>query len=233
MEIQNNYNAFSDRRYQESHTHHITKCLHEEESAKSKSMAAGMKQDAVSLGEDGKTEPDSLFTYGAVGGREKKTGGLGLKKGLDIIKGIWDSMGDEEKTKAASEKGLIAGSETVEEAGIDAASSAIKQGLPYRIVKKWESVRERLKAGLSTALKRFNKGDAFGALTDPKGNFGGKKGSGRQGLEKAGRGTRQRRPDILTASLSESHLMDSYSKSGEYCQINENLTYHRSKAAEK
>lgn len=233
MEIQNNYNTFSDRRYQESHKHHITKCLHEEEHTKSKSVAAGMKQDAVTLGEEGKAEQDSFFTYGAVGKTEKKTDRLGLKKGLDVIKGIWDSMGDEEKTETTSEKDLIAGSETVKEAGIEAASSAIRQGLPYRIVNKWESVRERLKAGLSTALKRFNKGDAFGALTDPKGNFRGKKGSGRQGIEKAGRGTRQRKPDILTASLSESHLMDSYSKRGEYCQINENLTYHKSKAAKE
>lgn len=232
MEIQNNYNAFSDRRYHESHTHHITKCLHEEESAKNKQMAAGMKQDAVSLDEGEKAEQDSLFTYGAVSGIKNSTSGRGLKKGLEVVKGIWDAMGDEETTKATAEKGLVTGSEMVKDAGIDAASSAIRQGIPFRIAAKWESVRERLKTGLSTALKRFSKGDAFSALTDPKGNFRGKKGSGRREIERTGRGTRQKRPDILTASLSESHLMDSYSKTGEYCQINENLTYHKSKAME-
>lgn len=233
MEIQNNYNTFSDRRYQESHTHHITKCLHEEEHTKSKTAAAGMKQDTLALGEAGKEEQENLFINGTASGMKKRAGGLGLKKGLDVIKGIWDSMGDEEKTMAAAEKGLVTGSEIAKDAGIDAASSQIRQGIAYRIVNRWESVRERLKTGLSTALKRFNRGDAFGALTDPKGNFKGKKGSGRQGVERPARGTRQRKPDILTASLAESHLMDSYSKTGEYCQINENLTYHKSKAVEK
>lgn len=233
MEIQNNYNSFSDRRYQESHTHHITKCLHEEEHEKNKGMAAGIRKDALSAGEEEKARQESPFLNEAAGTRAKSAGRLGLKKGLSVIKGIWDSMGDEKQAQSAAEKSFAAENKTLSGEGIDAASSAVRQGLPYRIVNKWESVREKLKAGLSTALKRFNRGDAFAALTDPKGNFRGKKGSHRHTLEKTGRGTRQGRPEILTAELSESHLMDSYSKTGEYCRINENLTYHKNKTEEK
>ena len=232
MEIQNNYNSFSERRYQESHTHHITKCLHEEEHAGNKGAAAGIKQDALVSREGEKARQESSFLYETPAKTGRKAGGFGFKKGLSVMKGIWDSMGDEKKALSAAEKVLTTESEAAIKAGTDAASSAVRQGLPYRIVNKWESVREKLKTGLSTALKRFNKGDAFAALTDPKGNFRGKKGAKRHTLEKAGRGTRQKRPDILTAQLSESHLMDSYSKTGEYCRINENLTYHKNKTEE-
>ncbi len=229
MEIRNDYNSFSGRRYQEPHTHHITKCLYEDEHAKSKSMAGGMKQDASSAAAGEKEEQDGTFVYGDTKNEGKRTGGL--KKGLGLIRNIWDAMGDEDKAEPG--KVAMAGSKTSDNFGTDAASTAIRQGLPYRIVNKWESVREKLKTGLSTALKRFSREDAFSALTDPKGSFKRKRGTGRQTVEKVGRGTRQKSPDILTATLSESHLMDSYSKNGEYCRINENLTYQKSKAAEK
>lgn len=41
------------------------------------------------------------------------------------------------------------------------------------------------------------------------------------------RGTRQADREIITATVSDSYLMDSYSKSGRYCRLNENMIYQK------
>ncbi|MDE7008885.1 MAG: hypothetical protein K2P07_12145, partial [Lachnospiraceae bacterium] len=41
------------------------------------------------------------------------------------------------------------------------------------------------------------------------------------------KGTRGRKEEIITAQPADNHLMDSYSKTGNYCKLNENLTYQR------
>ncbi|MDE7286107.1 MAG: hypothetical protein K2N55_04590, partial [Lachnospiraceae bacterium] len=50
--------------------------------------------------------------------------------------------------------------------------------------------------------------------------------------QKPENGTRRKVQDLRTAAMADTHLMDSYSKTGEYCRLNENLTYQKNKMAE-
>lgn len=232
MQIRNDYNSFSGTGYQHSHSHHITKCLHEEEHHQKQGAAAGMKQDVLSQGAEPKAEEKEeqsvVFTGGS--STEKRTGGI--KKGLGIMKEVWDSMGDE--TGRETVKTLAMEKERPSNEGRNAVLSAIRYGISYRIINKWENIKGKIKVGIKSALKRFGRdSDTFGTLSDPKGRFTGKKDDGERYAQKAGKGTRKSRPDILTATMADTHLMDSYSKTGEYCRLNENLTYHQNKAAEK
>lgn len=228
MQIQNNYNSFSGREYHNSHTHHITKCLHEEGHHRKETAAAAIKQDAASSGTGQKAQEDTVSLHGS--SVEKKA--IGLKKGLGGIRGLWDSLGEEKSGKTAGT--LVMGREHSAHEGINVLSSIISLGFSYRIANKWESIREKLKVNIKAALKRFGKdSDTFAALADPKGRSAGKKDQEEQYTEKAGTGTRRKAPDIMTADLSDTHLMDSYSKTGEYCRLNENLTYQKNKALER
>lgn len=225
MQIQGDYHSFSGREYQNTHTHHFTKCLHEEEYQKKEGASAGMRQDTLSSASGQKEEQEKNVDFSWATGSSAK----GLKRGISKIKGIWNAMGEEDAEKAEkSAVGSITGKETPVYEGVEGASSAIRLRLPDRIVNKWESLRMKIKAGVKSALKRFGREqDTFGALSDPKGRFAGKKGAEHQYDPKANGGTRKGSPDILTADMSDTHLMDSYSKNGEYCRLNENLTYQK------
>lgn len=112
----------------------------------------------------------------------------------------------------------------------------IRQGFNVLITERFESVRERLKVGIHTALKRFGKdSEPFGALTDPGTGslFGSRTGNGTgKGSSKSGNSHIKEENIESTSGINE-HLMDSYSKSGKYCKINENLTYSRGRAPYK
>lgn len=226
MQIRNDFNSYSGREYRQPHTHHITKCLHEEETKKPADAAAGVKMDAFSSNtgeEKGRQVSESIM------GEEAPKRRAGVKKGLKFVKDIWDSMGDE---KGADGKEALMTTDRDASAGsADAASSAVRQGLPDYIVNKWEQVREKVKTALSSALKRFGKGSgAFGALTDP-GN--GKEGNRESLTEKDKKGTRRNSQVTITAAYEDSHLMDSYSKNGKYCRLGENLTYQKNTPQKK
>lgn len=228
MQIQSDYNSYSSTGYEHKHTHHITKCLHEEKQEQHNGGAAGIKADSFSM--ENSRESMKQETVYVQGEEQKRT--VSKKKGMGLLKEFWDAMGDE---GADDRQGVFSsGSSHVGVKGIDAVTSAIKQIFPYRIINKWESVREKIKVGVNTALKRFGKGStAFGALTDPKGHFTGKKETGRQLEERKEKGTRQKEGPVPTVPLSDSHLMDSYSKTGAYCRLNENLTYQKKSASAK
>lgn len=228
MQIRNDFTSFSGREYQNSHTHHITKCLHEEEHKHQEAAAAGMKQSAADSASSQKTQQDAAFEYGISAAKQTSQ----VKKGLGTLRDIWDSMGDEKSRE--NQDTLPAAKESFFHAGVNAVASAFRAVISDRIVNKWESARERLKVNIKSALKRFSKEhDTFGALSDPKGRFTGKKGTEEQYHQKAGKGTRRREADLRTAVLSDTHLMDSYSKTGEYCRLNENLTYQKNKMTEQ
>lgn len=154
------------------------------------------------------------------------------KKGMRLLKNFWDSMGDEGEENRQGARSSGSGHMGVK--GIEALTSAIKQMFPYRIINKWKSIREKIKVGVNTALKRFGKGStAFGALTDLGGHFTGKKETDKQLEESKGKGTWQKADSVPTMPLADSHLMDSYSKTGAYCRLNENLTYQKKSTAAK
>ncbi len=228
MQIQSDYNSFSSTGYNQKHNHHITKCLHEEQSEQNKFGASGRKKDMVSADKSQEGfKQEIVYTHEEV---QKSSGGV--KKGMGFIKGIWDSMGDE-KTEE-HKKISLSDSRYVGIRGIDAVSSAIKQIFPNRIVNKWESIREKIKVSISNTLKRFGKeNEAFNALTDPKGRFTGKRETDRHLKESKEKSGREKEGEIPAALLSDSHLMDSYSKTGAYCRLNENLTYQKKSASGK
>lgn len=233
MQIRNDFTSFSGREYQNSHTHHITKCLHEEEHKKHEAAAAGVKQGAADSGTSQKTQQDVVFEHGSGIGMQTSQ----VKKGFGTLRDIWDSMGDEKRAqpqRTHSEDSISAGREGFFHNGINAVTTAIRVAISDRIVNKWENIRERIKVNFKSAFKRFGRErDTFGTLSDPKGRFTGKKGTQEQYDERAGKGTRRKEPDIRTAALSDTYLMDSYSKTGEYCRLNENLTYQKNKMTEQ
>lgn len=222
MKIQSNYNSYSGTGYEHNHTHHITKCLHEEKQEQHNGGAAGIKADSLSMGNPG----ESMKQETAYIQEEEQQHPVSKKKGMGLLKNIWDSMGDE--GEEARQGAFSSGSSPMGAKGIEALTSAMKQVFPYRIINKWKSVREKIKVGVNTALKRFGKGStAFGALTDPRGHFTGKKETDKQLEESKEKGTRQKADPVSTVPLADSHLMDSYSKTGAYCRLNENLTYQK------
>ncbi len=225
MQIRNDFNSYSGTEYRQSHTHHITKCLHEEETKKPDGGGTGVKMDVLSSNSaQEKGRQVSTHLYGEEAPKPKTR----VKKGLKFVKDMWDAMGDEKETDG-KEALMTDGREPLE--GTDAASSTVRQGLPHYIVNKWEQVREKVKTALSAALKRFGKGSgAFGALTDP-GN--GKERNREPFTEKDKKGTRKSSQVTITAAYEDSHLMDSYSKNGKYCRLGENLTYQRNTPEKK
>lgn len=226
MQIQNDYHSFSDTGYQNPHTHHFTKCLHEEEHHRQTSAAGGLRSTALeSLSKEQKNDQEEL----SLSGFEGKRRAGGLQRGIGRIKGIWEAMGDEGKedaVKGSFFQSLSQMSHSRENG--EGVSSLIRLGLPARIVNKWEYVRGKIKTGIKSALKRFGRDqESFETLSDPKGRFAGKNQAKEQYPQKPGNGTREQKPDIRTAVMEDTHLMDSYSKKGEYCRLNENLTYQK------
>lgn len=165
MQIRNDFSNFSGREYHNSHTHHITKCLHEEEHKKHDGGDFGIRKETVQQdkGTEHKTQQDVFFEYNAGTGRQKTP----MKKGLGMLKGIWDSMGQEEPERikeapAAGQKGLL-------HSHIAEAASAFQAAVSDRIAGRWGSVKEKIKVHIKSAFKHFGRNRDFGTLSDPKG----------------------------------------------------------------
>ncbi|MDE7287636.1 MAG: hypothetical protein K2N55_12455, partial [Lachnospiraceae bacterium] len=168
MQIRNDFNTFSGREYHNSHTHHITKCLHEEEHKKHETGALGTRNDTsdADTGAGQKAQQDVVFAHGTGLGRQN----VSMKKGLGMLKGIWDSMGDEEAEK--SEEASAPGQKGFFHNPITAAVFAFQSAVSDRIVSKWEGTRDKIKVHIKSAFRRFGRDrESFGALSDPKGRF--------------------------------------------------------------
>lgn len=221
MQIQNNYDTHSQPGYQQSHTHHITKCMYEEGTKKQEAAASGTKDASDTMQYTKGTVEGKVYEYGQSQSRQ-----ISKTRKKSLFRGFWDALGDEDGGKEAKE--LWEKEETVKSAGANMISSAIRLALPHYVINKWESVREKLKVGVGVALKRFKKEqDDLGALPDPKGRFTQKRNKNGHLSENTGKGARRKAVEITTPESSESYLMDSYSKTGEYCQLNENLSYRK------
>ncbi len=170
-----------------------------------------------------------------------------LKKGVDIFQGFWKSLEEDDKSETMNTIGSKEPVEAdeqklpediVEEAGgqrgVSTVVSEIKQFFSMQIADKVNALIEKLKVGIQTALKRFGKdSEPFGALTDPGTGslLGGKAGSEGKGKRReSGQG---QETNMKAKPKVNEHLMDSYSKSGKYCKINENLTYQQGRAPYK
>lgn len=231
MQIRNDFNNFSGREYHDSHTHHITKCLHEEAHKKHEAAAFGMRKDFAGGDADAgeKAQQDVVLTHGIGTARQNHSS----KKALGVLKGIWDSMGEEELQGQREKQTPSSGQKSFFHNPIAAAVSAFGSVVSDRIADKWAGVGEKIKVNIKSALKRFGRNrDTFTALSDPKGHSTENRDAQEQYDSKPGNGTRRKTPDLRTAVMADTHLMDSYSKTGEYCRLNENLTYQKNKMAE-
>ncbi|MCM1134125.1 MAG: hypothetical protein NC400_00995 [Clostridium sp.] len=233
MQIQNDVNSYQGTEYHSSHQHHITKCLYDEEPSKQTGAAAALRNNAAASGTAAEEASGDTF-YGHESGVSRQAGSGKGRPGF--IREFWDSLGEEEKGTGSifsARDGEGKNSET-HTGKISAVSAAIRQIVPSFVIAKVGNAREKIKAGIGTALKRFGKReDTFGALSNPGSFFEGKR-RGKEGLsEKTERGTRRANQEIISAAFSDSHLMDSYSKTGQYCRLNENLIYQKNKEDKK
>lgn len=227
MEIRNEYTSFNSKKYHD-HTHHITKCLHEEQPAKSASAGAGTgfgrgtaAGKSVELSRDG--DIYHMNASYAAGRRQKG-------KSKSLLKGFWDALG-EEGENGGREHGIMAAVKEELLSGIHAAADALKASFTRQIAAQVNRIQERIRTGAQGGRRYFRRSrDAFAALTD------GRASSNREPKDRrrirqeplkeqalSPKGQAERAEKILV----NSHLTDSYSKKGEYCQLGENLTYNK------
>lgn len=215
MQIQNDYRSFQNRNYQQGHQHHITECLHEEKEIKKEGGLSGVLSGAKSQTSNQNIQTAPREENFVASGISRETASQKGNKKTGLVKGLWDALGEEENMLS----------------GVYAAAASFKTAFAHRIVNKWEYVRERIKTGAFSMLKRFGRGrDAFTALSEEGTPSEEKKAKSKAEKQKGQVSTKRREEEIPMKNLSHSHLMDSYSKTGEYCQINENLTYQKPKA---
>ena len=223
MQIQNNYNKYAGGNYSagnylKSHTHPGQEGLYETGSGPEREDAGTVKRrDLPGTGALQESGPDP--------GRKEdpapERGAGGLRKVSGMLRQAWEAMGDENEQAG----GTPSSAGEKNQGAVFAVLSAPGQFFSRYVAEPLGKVRDRVKAGAGAAFQRFEKRrDAFSALADPKSHFSGKREKqGRSGKTQRA-GTGRRRPEILTALESDSHLMDSYSRSGTYCRLNENLS---------
>lgn len=223
MQIRNDYNPYSGTGYQQSHTHHITECLHEDKKKQQGAAAAGIRKDEdSSAGQEPAVK--EIHEEGSYSKSLRSSGRL--KVGMRFFQDAWEALGDE--GGQAKKEGLSPEvGEIISRRGVSMVVAAIKQSFSAHIVNKWEAAKEKIKVGIHSALKRFKGEDSFAALTDTGSRQTGAKDSDRRQIADRDRSTGTKTENIQVAYRSDSHLLDSYSSTGEYCRLNENLTYHK------
>lgn len=227
MQVRNDYGSFQNRNYQESHTHHITECLHEEQVKKRGGAGAGQqsldKSGGVEFSKDG-----DIYQMNIADPITKKASG---KSGSGFVKGFWEVLGDE---STENNKNVMAVLKESLLSGIHGAATAIKDTVQHQITGRLQELRGKIKINAGSALKRFGRNkDAFTALTggqtpSERGKYNAKE-KNRNGQVTASK----KEEDIPMKVLTHSHLMDSYNKRGEYSQLNDNLTYQKPKSISK
>lgn len=209
MQIRNDYQPRQGQAYSQSHSHYITECIHEEESRKRQGGTTG-KTTAYQKGDAAKAAVEYVASFSVEGMSANQN-----KKKTGPIKGFWDSLGDE---KAGDNTFDVR--QTVLN-GIHGAATAIQTFWDKSVVRRATAVKDKAKAMPSQAIRQFGKGkEAFSALLSGGMTFKGGKFKGKHQREKE---------EIQIKQPENYHLMDSYNKSGNYCQLHENLTYQKPK----
>lgn len=220
MRIDHDTASYSGNQLAHSHTHHITKCLYDEETSKKSGAAAGIQRDTYQAAEAAASEEELQGIGLAADQRQSRAS----KSGRNLFREIWDAMGDEDGTE---EHVLPIYSQERGSRGVRAMLSAIRQDFPAYIVNKWTAVREKIRVGSYSLRKHFGRNrDGFAMSSDIGQQAAGNR-QNRWDKDEKQKGTRQEQEEIPSAYQADNHLMDSYSKNGEYCKINENLTYQK------
>ncbi len=226
MQVRNDY-TYQNQNYEHAHSHNITDCLHEETKKKQGQVAGGSKAES-SIGTHRQQRTDSMeLSYMIQHGREvQKEKNIGFSK----LKGFWESLGEESGEKA--QKVPLSIKERVfshVQGIVHSAQTAVHSLFQKKLLHSVTVISKKIKMEISTALRRFKRGkDNFTALTE-EGMTSGQNAYGRRNGQKGQVATNKKEEEVPLAKLSNSHLMDSYSKTGAYCQLNENLTYQKPK----
>lgn len=223
MRIESDTASYSGNQLTHSHTHHITKCLLDEDVNKNSGAAAGIRKDTYQASEKTAAEEEPMLTgLGAETLRSRKKPGTGV----GLFQEFWNAMGEE----GEDQKGNILPvfDRNGSGRGIREMLVTVRENISDYIVNKWEAVREKIKIGTRSALKRFTKNqDGFTMSSDIGRQAAGNSNRRFWEREEDKKGTRQNQEEIPAAYQADNHLMDSYSKTGEYCKINENLTFQK------
>lgn len=238
MQIRNDYTSFQNRNYQESRARYGTEYPHDGQEEKKE---GGVKEAAADrtgksggdIGEEARGFAKDGVIYqpgeGAADMNASPDAAAGKKEGRSgfrLVKGFWDALG-EEKAKDSKNPLIILKDNLL--SGIHGAAASVKQTFQHRVIEKVQNIPVKIKEAGKGARAKFEKGkDAFTALT------------GGQAQEKDNSGASKKNREENTPPpgnedggsmriLKHSHLMDSYSRQGEYCQLNDNLTYSRIK----
>ncbi len=224
MQIRNDYHSQSGLGYRNSHTHHITKSLHEEGQKQQDPPAAGAKNSGSHQEAQKGTfsREQASAAYGEAGPKQAESPvekrGKGIFGKYGSFSKMWEALGKEEQGEESARAA----------AGANTAPFGIRQLLPAYFVNKWVSIKEKIKRAAGAAQKRIKKQkDAFSALTDKREHSTGKKGREKQLSQKENKVLRRGNVEIISAEPIDGHLMDSYNKTGQYCKLNENLTYRK------
>ena len=213
MQVQNNYNLYHNQSNHKSHTHHITECMHEEE-VKKREGDIGSKNSTSSYqkGDVAKAAVEYVASFSVEEMSVSKK-----KSGVSTLKGYWDMLGEEQESENAFDlKNSLFN-------GIHGVAISIQGFFTNKVVNRFVTVKNRIKAMPSSLIKQFGKGkDAFSALTGGNTTFGQKNPNARD---------KERSEPINTLKPTNEHLMDSYNKTGAYCQLQDNLTYQKPQVA--
>lgn len=210
MQIRNDYHPRQGQAYNQSHTHHITECIHEETGKKKQGPVVG-EMPGYKKGDAAKAAVEYVASFSveemSVNAKKTKTGGL---------KQFWDSLGDDGQANSTIDmKQMVIN-------GIHGVAAGMQAFWDRRIVKPAVALKEKAKTIPSRAVGGFGKGkEAFHALLSGGMTFGKNRSKERKPKEQE---------EIPVNQPKNHHLTDSYNRSGNYCQLHENLTYQKPKA---
>lgn len=224
MKVGNHYGTFGQNNYEQPHSHHVTDCLHEESSKMPEGGMNGSKTGSTADAAAGVIYEKTGHTYEYAGKTEAVRDRR--KWSLSAVKGFWNALGEEGEADRLGLPSRFSLKDSILP-GIAGAAAAFRERISGSLANRIKGIRNRLKTEISASLKRFGKGrEAFTALSDQKTSSHQKNlysgaGSRKEQLQTARKEEKPMKP------LVHSHLMDSYSKTGAYCQLNENLTYQK------
>lgn len=226
MQIRNDYTSYhgmdSNRN---NHNHHVTDCFYEEVAKKAESGAGGQISFATESEEmraenSQNSQNIHMALYSAAAGKNGDT------KKNSWARQFWDYLGDESGGEGKAAKHMSV--RQVVMSGISGAVTAFHERFSYPVMNKLMEVRESIKTYASGALKKFGRGrEAFTALSDERMPSGKRQRQPGREQQKRQITTRRGAVEVIIQEPVHDHLMDSYSKNGEYCQLNENLSYRK------
>lgn len=225
MQIRNDYTSYQGlNSNRHNHDHHVTDCFYEEVARKTESGAAGQIAYSAQPEEKREENPQNVHVTlsSAAAGESRNT------KKTSWARQFWDYLGDDANAEGNGMKPSFSIKQTVMN-GISVAAAAFHEGFPYRIVNKWVDIRKNIRTHVTAVLKKFGKNrETFTALADEGMPSGKRERQHRRQQQREQITIRRGAVEVSIQQPVPNHLMDSYSKNGEYCQLSDHLSRRRS-----